>query len=88
MLTHRSLLSGLLSSGITGLVCPEYSITARLRQPPTVPIAIVMGVTRLPGHKLSDSQTDYKQRYRLFIPYGKYFKYGYDFLLKYMPYGQ
>ncbi len=25
MLTHRSLLSGLLSSGITGLVCPEYS---------------------------------------------------------------
>ena len=25
MFTHRSLLSGLLSSGITGLVCPEYS---------------------------------------------------------------
>ena len=36
----------------------EILITACPRQPPTVPIAIVMGVTRLPGHKLSDSETD------------------------------
>ena len=36
----------------------EILITAFLRQPPTVPIAIVMGVTRLPWYKQSDSETD------------------------------